>query len=121
MLLCGGIYFLVVLMGTLIRNMFCYITSKCANKIIRNIRTAAYRKLLLLDLMKLDNEKTGYAINMIDGNTSRLETVFSVALFTLISDIFDLLWISIFIAIIDWKLLALLCYVLFFLYCIYWD
>ncbi len=109
MLLCGGVYFLVVLMGTLIRNMFCYITSKCANKIIRNIRTAAYRKLLLLDLMKLDNEKTGYAINMIDGNTSRLETVFSVALFTLISDIFDLLWISIFIAIIDWKLLVLLC------------
>ena len=101
-------FFLTVVVGTIVRNLFCYSTSKCANTIIKNIRTMAFSKLLTVDFSKLENADSGYCINMVNGNTGRLESVFSVALFTLISDLFDLLWISVFICLIDWKLLLIM-------------
>ena len=102
------IFFLTVVAGTFVRNIFCYATSKCANTIIKNIRNLAFSKLLTVDFSKLENADSGYCINMVNGNTGRLESVFSVALFTLISDLFDLLWISVFICLIDWKLLLVM-------------
>lgn len=100
---CAG-YFLVVALGAAVRNLFCYMTSKAANTLIKDIRTIAFSKFLSLDMSKLPNTDSGYFVNMINGNSARLETVFSVALFTLVSDIFDLFWISVFICMIDWRL-----------------
>lgn len=102
------LFFSVVLIGALVRNWFCYFTSKCSNVLISDIRKVCFSKLLSVNFCKLEEADSGYLINMIQGNTARLEAVFSVALFTLVSDIFDLLWISVFIILIDWKFLAIM-------------
>lgn len=102
------LYFAVVVFGAVVRNFFCYRTSKLANTLIRDLRTASYAKLLSVDFSKLAEPDSGYFVNMINGNCSRLENVFSVALFTMVSDVFDLFWISVFICAIDWKLLGIM-------------
>lgn len=102
------LYFAVAAFGAAVRNFFCYSTSKLANTLIRDLRTASYAKLLSVDFSKLTEPDSGYFVNMINGNCSRLENVFSVALFTMVSDIFDLFWISVFICAIDWKLLGIM-------------
>ena len=105
----GILYFVSILSGTVVRNIFCYATSRVSNSIIKRIRDLAYAKLLSVDLDCVNELDTGYCINMVNGNTERLESVFSTALFTLLSDLFDLIWISVFIYAIDWKLLVIMC------------
>lgn len=98
-------YFLIVAIGAIVRNFFCVMTSRVANNLIRDIRNLAFEKLITVDSSRLPNSDSGFFVNMINGNCGRLEMVFSVALFTLVSDVFDLFWISVFICTIDWKLL----------------
>lgn len=104
---CAG-YFLVVALGATVRNLFCYATSRTANTLIKDIQSLAFGKLLSVSLAELPNPDSGYFVNMIQGNSGRLESVFSVALFTLVSDVFDLFWISVFICLMDWKLLLIM-------------
>jgi len=104
----SGALFAVIVLGSIVRNYFCYLTSINANKIIKRLRDLTFDKLLNTTNFK---ESTGYYVNMINSNTQRLELVFSNALFTLVSDVFDLIWIAIFLVAIDYRIpLILFCF-----------
>lgn len=91
-------YSLIIIASTIVRNIFCYLSSKYSNKIIYNIRNITYEKLLNISYKYINKSDKGNIINTIYNNTARLEVIFSTALFTLISDFLDLLWISFFIS-----------------------
>lgn len=98
----------VILLGTVIRNVFCYYSSKFSNQLIYSIRGKMYAKLLRLDygyILKNDRAKF---VNTIYNASGRLETVFSTALFTVLSDVFDLIIMSIFIFSINPLILLIL-------------
>ena len=103
------IYLIIIIAGTVIRNVFCYFSSKYSNRVIYSIRKLANNKLLLVDYKYIHKSDKGKIINTVYNNTARLEVIFSTALFTLISDLLDLLWISFFISSISiWVLVFLI-------------
>ena len=108
LLLWVGFYFFVMIFGGVVRNAFGYWTSKYSNRLIKELRAVCFRKMLRIDRRGLKENNTGYFINMINDNTQRMETLFSVSLFTLISDLFDLLWMVAIILFIDWRILLVL-------------
>lgn len=102
------IYLIIVIASTLVRNIFCYYSSKYSNRIIYSIRNMSYEKLLNINDSYISNSDKGTVINTIYNNTARLEVIFSTALFTLISDCFDLFWIMFFISSISFTITGIL-------------
>jgi ABC-type multidrug transport system fused ATPase/permease subunit len=91
------IYAGVLIFGAVLRNVFCYVTSRLSNQIIFRIKSICHEKLLKLDSEKLTLLDFGGVTNQVLRNAERLELVFSTSLFTFISDIFDLLIMSYFL------------------------
>lgn len=91
------IYAGVLILGAVLRNVFCYVTSRFSNQIIFCIKNICHDKLLKLDSEKLTLMDFGGVTNQVMRNAERLELVFSTSLFTFISDIFDLLIMSYFL------------------------
>jgi len=91
----------MVILGGIIRNLFCYLTSRYSNMIIYCLRKECFNKLLNINYDYLNLNEKSSVLNTIYNHTGRLEMVFSTALFTLVSDIFDLIMISIYVVAID--------------------
>lgn len=91
----------MTVVGSIIRNLFCYCASKYANTIIYALRKKCFLKLLNVNYNYINSSDKAQIINTIYNNTGRLEIVFSTALFTLVSDVFDLIIISIYILMIN--------------------
>lgn len=106
----------MTVLGSMIRNLFCYCASKYANTIIYSLRKKSFAKLLNVNYSYINSSDRAQIINTIYNNTGRLEVVFSTALFTLVSDIFDLIIISIYVVIIDPIVFVMLLAVIPFIY-----
>lgn len=102
------VYFIILVCGTIIRNVFCYLSSKFSNSIVFKIRNKSYSKLLKINNQRLNSMDMGLVTNMVFNNIERLELIFSTSLFTMLSDILDLLIMSIFIIKIDPIILVIL-------------
>ncbi|WIV11350.1 ABC transporter ATP-binding protein [Proteiniborus sp. MB09-C3] len=110
------IYVITLILGTIIRNVFCYLSSKFSNMIVFKIRNRTYSKLLKVNVNRLNEMDMGLVTNMVFNNTERLELIFSTSLFTMLSDILDLIIMSIFIIKIDPIILLILISVIPFTY-----
>lgn len=95
-MICGRFLLLIVL-ATIVRNYFCFKVSVFSNDIIKNIRDKAYSKLIEMEYELAKVNDNAFYINMIDNNVSRLDLIFSTSFFTLLSDIFDTVWICFFV------------------------
>ena len=98
----------MVVLGGIVRNLFCYLTSRYSNMIIYCLRKECFNKLLNINYDYLNFNEKSSVLNTIYNHTGRLEMVFSTALFTLVSDIFDLIMISIYIVTIDPVIIVIL-------------
>ncbi len=90
-------YFGLVVCGSVIRNIFCFLVSRLSNKIIYKIRNELFSKLLRINNEFLDKSNQGDIQNTVFNNTARLDTIFSSSFFTLFSDLLDIFWILYFI------------------------
>lgn len=95
------IYLITVLAGTILRNVFCYLSSKFTNGLVQHIRSLCYKKFLDMPYSKIGEMEFGDVTNSVIKNTERIELIFNTSLFTMVSDIFDLIVMSFFIILIS--------------------
>lgn len=107
-IICLILYILVSVLSSIIRNLYCYLAMCFANKIINKTRKNMFNKLLVLDYSYFENHKRSSILYNILNNVSKLDYIFSHSLFSLGTDLFDLLWISVFICLINYKIFLIL-------------
>lgn len=98
----------MIILGSVVRNIFCYYSSKLSNRLIYNVRKQCFSKLMRVNNDYINSVDKGRVVNTIYNSSAKLEMIFSTAMFTLMSDIFDLVMVSVYIALIDVKLLLIL-------------
>lgn len=94
-IVCGK-FLLLIVCASIVRNFFCYKVSVFSNAIIKNIRNKAYSKMIEMEYESVKKQDSAFYINMINNNVARLDLIFSTSFFTLLSDIFDIVWICYF-------------------------
>lgn len=103
-----ALFLLSSIAAVIVRIIFCYTAEILCEKIILSIRRKLYRKLLRLRFEVYIKKPKGETIHTIMSDTQGLENIFSRPLYTMMSDIFDLLWISAFIIYTDISILIIL-------------
>ena len=105
------------LLFQVVRNTFAIYVSLCSDKFILYIRQLCFSKILKSNRNALespdndsDKEKlnSGEIVHRLMNDTQQLDYLIGNPLYTLCFDILDLIWISVIILIIDWKILAIL-------------
>lgn len=105
------------LLFQVMRNAFAIYVSVCSDKFILYIRQLCFSKMLKSNRNALenpghgsDNEKlnSGEIVHRLMNDTQQLDYLIGNPLYTLCSDILDLIWISVIILVIDWKILVIL-------------
>ncbi|QNO15559.1 ABC transporter ATP-binding protein [Alkalicella caledoniensis] len=110
------IYVLTLLTSIIFRNVFCYYSTIISDGVIISLRKQIYSKILSLEYSVFNKKSKGELIHITMNETQKLDFIFSQALFTVFSDIFDLMWISIILFFTDWKLVLILASIVPFIY-----
>jgi len=99
----GGIvaFLIFSFLYSIFRNFFCYFATIVSEKIIISIRKKLFSKILKISFLQYLDKPKGQVIYTVMNDTQRLEYIFSNPFYTLFSDLFDLVWISIFLILID--------------------
>lgn len=105
----AALFFLVTsAISILFRNLFCSIVKIQSDRVINETRKSLFKKLLSLEYYEIKNKTKGNIIHTLLTETQKLEYLFSVPIYTVVSDILDILWISLYIFLLDPILLAIL-------------
>ena len=102
------LFFFASCFAVLVRNLFVVFVSVCADRFIMYVRKASLDSVLFARKQKVSRFASGDIVHRVMADTKQLDYLVGVPLYVLASDIFDLLWISFFIALLDWRLLLLL-------------
>jgi len=102
------LFFIFSFIFTIFRNFYCYFVTIVSEKIIVLIKKKLFTKILKISFLQYLKKPKGQLIYTIINDTQRLEYIFSNPFYMLFSDLFDLVWISIFLLIVDPIILALL-------------
>ncbi|PIE52159.1 hypothetical protein CSA37_07870 [Candidatus Fermentibacteria bacterium] len=110
-------FLILSIASSVIRNIYCCIASITSNKIIRDIRELVVENILNREMEYFENESRANIVYNIMTDTSNMQLIYSQTLYTFGSDILDLLWISIFIIVIDPVIYLILLAVTPLIYC----
>jgi len=95
------LFFTFSFISMIFRIIFCYFAEIISEKVILAIRQKLFSKSLKMSFMQYLDKPKGQIMHTIINDTQGLENIFSRPFYTMFSDIFDLVWISIFIILID--------------------
>jgi len=85
-----------IVVSVIIRNVFCYIASINSNRMIFNVRNKLFHKIISADVQYIEKKSKSDIMYNVINNTDEIDSVFSTPLYTILSDFFDFLWISLF-------------------------
>ena len=110
------LFFATTVFSVIFRNIFGYYATILTDEIINSTRKNLYNKILEIDYETYSAKSKGELIHTLMNETQKLENIFSSALYTIFSDIFDLLWVLIILSSLDIKLVLILIAVIPFIY-----
>jgi len=94
----GIVLFLVFsVVAILFRIFFCYLAEIFCENVINRVRIRLFEKCMRVDFLRQMQTDKGDTIYTLVNSTRGLENIFSRPLYTMFSDIFDLIWITVFI------------------------
>jgi len=111
-----GLFLVFSIISMVFRILFCYAAEMISERIILSIRKKLFAKSLKMTFLQYLNKPKGQVMHTIISDTEGLENIFSRPFYTMFSDIFDLIWISAFIIVIDPVIFAVLVLTLPLLY-----
>lgn len=91
------LFLLSSILFIIFRNFFCYIAITTAQYIIINVRKELFKKLTKIDFKEITKRSKGDLIYILMNDTQRLEYIFERPFYTIFSDVFDFIFISIFL------------------------
>ena len=101
------LFFLSSCVAVVVRMVFVTYVSVRADRFIAHIRNSCLESVLLARTEDLSRFPSGDVVHRVMADTKQLDNLVGVPLYVLASDVFDLLWISVFIAFLDWKILLI--------------
>jgi ATP-binding cassette subfamily B protein AbcA/BmrA len=96
-----GFFLIFSVIAHFLRNLYGYICTILSEKLIINLRKSVFEHLIEFPLAFFSKNSKGEVINKCMVDTQKVENVFSQPMFTMLSDLFDLVWITIILASID--------------------
>ena len=110
------LFLLSSILFIIFRNFFCYIAITTAQYIIINVRKELFKKLTKIDFKEITKRSKGDLIYILMNDTQRLEYIFERPFYTIFSDVFDFIFISIFLIYIEPMIFMILLIVMPFIY-----
>ncbi len=102
------LYLLLFFAHTVFRNLFAYQIERCSNRLIFYIRCKCFARILHARREALSSFTSGDIVHRVMTDSTQVQFLFATPAYTLISDIVDILWISIFLLLIDWRIFIIL-------------
>jgi ATP-binding cassette, subfamily B, multidrug efflux pump len=105
----GLLMIALLLLGTLllhgvVQYVMTYWTQWIGQKVIVDVRMRVFRKLQSLAVAYFDRNPVGRLVTRVTSDVEVLNDMFSSGLVTVFADVFILIWILIFMVLIDWRL-----------------
>lgn len=99
----AGIFLFIIstLVSMIFRIIYCYYAEVLFEKVLYGVRKRLYQKILTMDFNYYLSLQKGHVIHTVMSDTQELDSILSRPFYTLFSDFFDLVWISIFIYYVD--------------------
>jgi len=91
------LFFVFSVIAILFRILFCYLAEIFCENVINRMRVNLFAKCMRVDFVRQMQTDKGDTIYTLINSTRQLENIFSRPLYTMFSDIFDLIWITAFI------------------------
>ncbi len=104
----GLLFFLCSCFAVVMRNLFVVHVEYYAKRFIAHIRKKSLAAVLYAERKESSRWASGEVVHRIMNDTGQMEYLVGVPLYVLCSDIFDLLCVSFFILLLDWKILCVL-------------
>jgi ATP-binding cassette, subfamily B, multidrug efflux pump len=98
------IQIVLLLIETVLRFYFSFITSWLGQKVVKDLRVAVYNKILGLNLSQFDKTPIGTLTTRTINDIETINDIFSDGLIPIIADLLSIVSILIFMFWIDWKL-----------------
>ncbi len=102
------LFFVFSCLAVVARNLFVVYVSVCADKFIAHARAKALETVVRAKDIKSGKWESGDIVHRVMNDTKQLEYLVGPPLYVLCSDVFDLLCVSLFILLLDWKMLCIL-------------
>lgn len=112
------LFFLFNLAYLLLRNVFAVLVCYCSDRFIVFIRRECFARIIRGEKPDLARFESGDLVHRVMNDTQQLDYLIGNPLYTLCSDVLDLVWISAIVVMIDWKILPVLISVIPLLYLI---
>ncbi len=103
-----GLFFVGSLAFHVIRNLFAVYASLTADRFILHVRRQCFRLVLHGDVRDLARFEAGDISHRLMHDTQQLDHIVGHPLYTLVSDILDLAWVTVILLLMDWRLPAIL-------------
>ncbi|ROP59367.1 ABC-type multidrug transport system fused ATPase/permease subunit [Enterobacter sp. BIGb0383] len=100
-------FFIFSLLAILLKNYYSYLATVISEKIISNVRASVFKKLTTLKFDTQLKLYKGDVVNLVINDTARLSFIFERPFYTLLSDLVDFIFISIYLIIVDYKILII--------------
>lgn len=113
-----ALFFVFNLFYQVVRNFFAVFVSLLSTRFILHIRQRCFAKIIRGKKQDVEKFESGDLVHRVMNDTQQLDFLVGHPLYTLFSDVLDLIWISTVIVLIDWKLLPILVSVIPILYMI---
>ncbi len=107
-LLFGLLFFLCSCLAVVTRNIFVVYVEYHAKRFIAHVRKKSLSAVLRAEKKALEGWASGDVVHRIMNDTSQMEYLVGPPLYVLCSDVFDLLCVSFFILLLNWKILCIL-------------
>ena len=111
-----ALFFIINVLFLVIRNFFAVYISLFSNNFVLFVRKKCFAKIIRGEKKDLERFNSGDFVHRVMNDTLQLDYLIGNPLYTLCSDILNLLWISIIILLIDWKILLILLSIIPLLY-----
>lgn len=96
---------------SILRNIFAYFIAIRAEQLILYIRKKCFRRLLGAQREAIDKFHSGDIVHRVMTDSNQVNYLFSVPAHTVISDLVDLIWISLFLLFFDWRVFGILAFI----------
>lgn len=110
------LFFLSSCLAVVVRNIFVLVVSVCANRFVLHTRKACIAALTGSRRRDIAAFSSGDLVHRVMMDSIQLHYLVGTPLYVLLSDLFDLLWVAFFIALLDWRILLVLASVFPLLY-----
>lgn len=103
-----GFFLTTAILTALLRDLSGYCATRLSENLLHDIRSLLYAKLTRIRYQEYITTTKGQAINVVMNDSARLSLIFERPFYTLLADLFDLIWIAAFLALIDVNILLIL-------------